>query len=113
MRTWTAGEKSSPAGRAYIRCSSDPLRPNDSLDDNVLDEGPGLEHLHYVQRLAGDLPPVGTSNIFLKTSTCSGDGCSEINVNLGLEVGISIIDVVLLLHFAYAAKIYNTCVAAG
>jgi hypothetical protein len=85
--------------------------PNDSLDDNVLDEG--LEHLHYVQRLAGDLPPAGTSNIFLKTSTCSGDGCSEINVNLGLEVGISIIDVVLLLHFAYAAKIYNTCVAAG
>jgi hypothetical protein len=25
-----------------------------------------------------------------------------------LEVGISIIDVILLLYFAYAAKIYNT-----
>jgi hypothetical protein len=31
--------------------------------------------------------------------------CGEINFNLGLEVGISIIDVVLLLHFAYTVKI--------
>jgi hypothetical protein len=31
--------------------------------------------------------------------------CGEINFNLGLEVGISIIDVVLLLHFVYTVKI--------
>jgi hypothetical protein len=39
--------------------------PNDSLDHNVLDEWPGLEQVRYVRRLAGDLPPARTSNIFL------------------------------------------------
>jgi hypothetical protein len=38
---------------------------NDSLDHNALDEWPGLEQVHYVRRLAGDLPQAGTSNILL------------------------------------------------